>query len=414
MSDQNSNNKSNEPHTRVSSHSTAVPVVSTTQPNSQNLLLGLILGGAILVLLYLVFTSRGGSFTEAGRLKKERDQLYGELNVKRRELGQPLLATDGQSAEPLINRINTDSDQLQALITKIQSDLTANQTEASSLRNIVNSNSSTMANLQQQNSQLSTTASQAQSLAQQLKAQQTLLASSQQRVLALEQQLATAPDPTAIDALRARLTATSKERDSYEEQLRLLKSETSTMVTAGDLNGVSRENNQLTAENKKLRYELQQIRAQLDKNLFVDADKLSPIAQKLFSELSSLEGVSNEDRLKRYVKLNSELKASVIDSVKFGTGTSDVAIQKVDAIRRTLQNSRPDSFFLVVGYASQTGDYKTNRSLSSQRATTVASQVNYLKQSSQGIQATFLGQTNRFSNTSPVENQLCEIWEIRK
>jgi len=379
-------------------NSTETPVVVTTQSSpsgGQNLIIGLLLGAAILGLLYLVvFNSNGGGFGEAGRLKKERNDLYSELNAKRSEMGQPLLATEGQSAEALINRINNDSGQLQALISKIQSDLTATQTESSSLRNIVNSNSSTLANLQQQNAQLSTGAAQAQSLAQQLETHKTLLASSQQKVLTLEQQLADSPDPATVQNLRDRLTAATKERDSYEEQLRLLKSETSDMVTAGELNELRRNNQSLNSDNQELRYELQKIRAQLDENLFVDSDKLSPIAQKLFAELSALEGVGNEQRLKRYVQVNDKLKASVIDSVKFETGSSNVAIQKIDAIRRTLQNSRPDSFFL--------------------RSTMVASQVNHLKQESQGIQATFLGQTNRFSNTTPTENQVCEIWEIRK
>ena len=45
-------------------------------------------------------------------------------------------------------------------------------------------------------------------------------------------------------------------------------------------------------------------------------------------------------------------------------------------IRRAVQSAGEDSFFLVVGYASKSGDLASNRQLSSDRATTIASVAN--------------------------------------
>ena len=71
-----------------------------------------------------------------------------------------------------------------------------------------------------------------------------------------------------------------------------------------------------------------------------------------------------------------------------------------------------NTFFLVVGYASPSGDSKTNEKLSSSRATRVASMVNYLKKSGQAVQAVYLGEGNRFGPTDG-PNQVCEVWAIR-
>jgi outer membrane protein OmpA-like peptidoglycan-associated protein len=69
---------------------------------------------------------------------------------------------------------------------------------------------------------------------------------------------------------------------------------------------------------------------------------------------------------------------------------------------------------LVIGYASETGNVDSNRTLSSDRATAVAQKFSSIKRPSQLVQAVYLGQTDRFSSRIPERNQLCEIWRIRK
>ena len=71
-----------------------------------------------------------------------------------------------------------------------------------------------------------------------------------------------------------------------------------------------------------------------------------------------------------------------------------------------------NSFFLVVGYASTSGDSQTNEELFSKRATRVASMVNYLKKEGQGVQAVYLGEGTRFG-PEDAPNQVCEVWQIR-
>ena len=98
---------------------------------------------------------------------------------------------------------------------------------------------------------------------------------------------------------------------------------------------------------------------------------------------------------------------------------SDVLAMKrtVNSFReQTLQNPKKFVYviFLVVGYASTTGGIDLNRKLSSDRASRIASVVNSNKGEGQEIQAVFLGQTDRFSESEAPRNQICEIWEIRK
>ena len=68
----------------------------------------------------------------------------------------------------------------------------------------------------------------------------------------------------------------------------------------------------------------------------------------------------------------------------------------------------------MVGYASKSGGKEQNQALSSQRATTVASVVNVLRASNQVVRAVYLGETDRFSKTDEMANQICEVWEIKR
>mgnify|MGYP000454005780 CR=1 FL=1 len=61
-----------------------------------------------------------------------------------------------------------------------------------------------------------------------------------------------------------------------------------------------------------------------------------------------------------------------------------------------MQASGNDSFILVVGYASKSGDLASNRTLSADRATRLASVTNTHKKKDQGVQAVFLAETDRF------------------
>ena len=141
-------------------------------------------------------------------------------------------------------------------------------------------------------------------------------------------------------------------------------------------------------------------------------ENLAPAAQKLFGELVRLEG-NNPTALKRaYERIGQSLNARVVEEATFKTGSAALAMEHEDHIQASSRQAPGNAFFLVVGYDSKSGGSKSNRELSAKRATTVASVVNVLKQAGQGVQAVYLGETNRFgANDAP--NQVCEIWEIR-
>ena len=82
-------------------------------------------------------------------------------------------------------------------------------------------------------------------------------------------------------------------------------------------------------------------------------------------------------------------------------------------LAKSLGNTGAKSFFLVVGYASTTGDAASNYGLSAKRATVTAGVIQKLKAEGQAVKAVYIGQTDRFSKTKPADNQVCEVWEIK-
>ncbi len=113
-----------------------------------------------------------------------------------------------------------------------------------------------------------------------------------------------------------------------------------------------------------------------------------------------------------YARIETEFNAKVVESARFATNSADLKKEHESHIKEVTLEANPNSFFLVVGYASTIGDVKNNRDLSERRSKRVASTVNYLKKSKQEVQAVFLGETNRFG-PEDLPNQVCEIWEIR-
>jgi flagellar motor protein MotB len=67
---------------------------------------------------------------------------------------------------------------------------------------------------------------------------------------------------------------------------------------------------------------------------------------------------------------------------------------------------------LGVGYASETGNVDSNRTLSSDRATAVARLLDQTKKPGQRVQAVDLGQTDRFGSRFPERNPISAVWQI--
>jgi outer membrane protein OmpA-like peptidoglycan-associated protein len=137
-------------------------------------------------------------------------------------------------------------------------------------------------------------------------------------------------------------------------------------------------------------------------------------AVELFRSLRKLEGLPDAEISAAYGRFGVELGANVLRKMDFATGSSTLSATD-DAAIRALVNEVPDGdLVLFVGYASETGNVDSNRTLSSDRATAAAELFSSLKRPGQLVQAVYLGQTDRFSSRIPERNQIVEAWRVRK
>jgi len=128
-----------------------------------------------------------------------------------------------------------------------------------------------------------------------------------------------------------------------------------------------------------------------------------------------LEGLPGSDNNTEYSKLGVELDANVLHVLKFTSGSSELTAEEMTQLDHIAAEDVPDGdLTFIVGYASKTGDATANQKLSSDRATAAAEYFAGRKRPDQGVQAVYLGQTDRFSSDDPALNQICEVWRIRK
>jgi outer membrane protein OmpA-like peptidoglycan-associated protein len=149
------------------------------------------------------------------------------------------------------------------------------------------------------------------------------------------------------------------------------------------------------------------------RKLFADSvNELYPMAHGLFQGLNELEDKADLEISAAYNRFATQYRASFLKEIRFPTGSSQLNPADKLALGDALNNMPEGAMILVVGYASTTGVADSNRQLSSDRATAVASNVEMAKPGNQVVQAVFLGQTKRFSSRIPERNQVCEVWQI--
>lgn len=391
-------------------------------PPNQTLIMGLILGAMVLLLVLVVITRGPGSSSNA---EAELDDLralvanrQAELNAERERLGLAPIGSGSTVAnlEALAGKISSDAANLGTLASDLEKSMADQATRLANAEAARDSLSGRISDLNKQLADALGKAGDGEKLTQTITDLEARLVASQERVAELQDELANSPSQSELDSLRNQLASASSERDVLAEELATLRSETAGMVEADELAELRAQVAELAPENNRLRYDVQRLQALLDRaSLFVEsADDLAPAAQRLITELRGLESADGAAEIQQeYIRINAELKASVIDTINFATDSSRIDFDKAESLRRLLADTGDDSFLLVVGYASTTGDFETNEVLSSERAARVASVVNAHKKDGQKLQGVFFGQTDRFSPSEATRNQLCEVWEIR-
>ena len=373
----------------------AAPAPAVTPASNQNLILGIVMGAVVLLLLLLVITQQ---FDVQGDSKKDPKVSDLEKELAEMKARTAVMATtlpNNQTANLLVDEIKRDVATLGSIVESSQRSLL----ELKDAKATEQSLSRRLAELQRQNDLNRGAAAQVAGLEAQVKS--------------LNEQLAGSVDESTMTVLRDQLAASKALSQQLQEELNALKAKSAGLVDGNQFAAVRAELDACLAENGVLKIEIQKLLTKLDgARLFVTRENLHPKAQKLFRELERLEGIDRNGLEQTYERIKKEFNAHVVETADFATGSADLKQQHETHIKGVTVEANPNSFFLVVGYASKTGDVKSNRDLSERRSKRVASTVNYLKQNGQEVQAVYLGETDRFGEKAQ-PNQVCEVWEIR-
>ena len=207
-------------------------------------------------------------------------------------------------------------------------------------------------------------------------------------------------------ALRSQLDLANKKVIALGDELRRLSDNPDKLM--GQVAQLRSDRDALQARVAELESRLSQA------SLFAGTEsQLMGDAVELFRSLRALENKPDSEIATAYSQFGAKMGASVMDRpISFPTGASDVAPEDLEKIKGFIGEAPDNAFIFVVGYASETGNVDSNRALSSDRATAVATIVNQAKKSGQRVQAAYLGQTDRFGSKFPERNQICEVWQI--
>ncbi|MBT8037463.1 MAG: OmpA family protein [Verrucomicrobiae bacterium] len=225
------------------------------------------------------------------------------------------------------------------------------------------------------------------------------------------------PSSEEVTSLRKQLNDNMVTRNKLQLQIDTLLEQTKHKIDQSQYDEAIADLAHLRPEIVKQRYEIQRLRSQLDRSsLFIESENDLPAdAARLFAKLRALDSVQGATLAAAYKHIEQTLGARVIHRQTYTTGSSQIAFDRETMIKNAMhKGTGAQSFFLVVGYASNTGDAASNQKISAARATTAASVVNLFKTEQQQVRAVYLGQTNRFSQDLSAENQICEVWEIKK
>lgn len=404
-----SDHSDRQPRQPQPQETTVIHTASPASPQSNaNLLMILVLFVILLIGVALAFT-----------LKSQKD----EDATKRKDLTDKIALLDsneGDSAnrvqlESRVNSIVGHANQIRIDFNEMRTRYAGNLNELKALKASTRANLDTITSLSTANSKL-------QQELDALKGQAASAVSYQQQLELLRKdnvelqrriaELSGGPTKESMNALRSNLDNERLSANELRNELNDLKRRMTGMVDSSKVT----ELEAMKIRNRELEQQLAALRAKLDfSKLFVKSyDQLPLDAQSVFNELRTLENNSPTELAQAYGRIRDRHNAENIQQVKFGTGSSQMDFTQQSSLKNKMLSTSETDYFLVVGYASTSGDAQSNETLSANRATGVASLVNQIKKAGQDVRAVYLGQTSRFSKTSKSENQLCEIWRISK
>ena len=418
---ENSSNQSS--HSQHSNQATA-PTVTVNTPNgapshnkpNPNMVMALVLCFMLIIGLAFAFffkNREAGGINGNGELS-EKEELQRLIDVERGVISPDSRAFTA-ALEGRISSILENTHSIQSEFAMMKAGYADIQEKLSRAGNELQGNMNTISRLGSENSALKNEITQLQALARNAQAYQNQAqqyAQSNAEKDALIAQLRGRPSNESMQQLRNTLNNEQITKAELRRKLEDLERKMLSMVDSSEVDGLTA----LQAQNDELRRQLQALQTKLDfGKLFVTSrDSLPASAQALYSELKGLEGFSEARIREAYTRIATDLNAQNLQQVRFATGSSILNFTDQTTITNKMNTTNPSDYFLVVGYASRTGDAASNEKLSAKRATSVASIVNQLKKEGQDVRAVYLGQTSRFSKSVNADNQLCEIWRIRK
>jgi outer membrane protein OmpA-like peptidoglycan-associated protein len=365
------------------------PFSKTTMPPAVMLAFVIIALLVVLIIIGLRGGKSGADSSEITELQAEANALRTQLNRERVSMGLRPLEGNTESMDDIAERLKSDANAMVALAGSLQTMLAEKDTE-------ITAKSAELIRSEQ--------------------LRQTLAAESARLQSELQRALVAGSDS---DLLRRDLTAMKAQRDALAAELATVREELSGKsagASAEEFADLKRRYEETERARSFFEARVTELEAELSKaRLFASSEnELLPAAVELFRNLRKLEGKPDSEISTAYSSLGASLGANVLHTLNFATGSSELNTQDQEMIQ-LLVNQVPDGdLVLAIGYASETGNVESNRTLSSDRATAAAQLFSEMKRPGQLVQAVYLGQTDRFSSRIPERNQLVEIWRIRK
>ena len=331
----------------------------------------------------------GGSTADLSTLQAEFNALHSDYNNQRIAMGLRPVEGSSEPIEEIAARMKKDADSVVALAGSYQKLLAEKDNELSARNAEILRSEKLRAALSAENIRL------------QGDLQRALVGSSD------------------MDLLRRDLADVKSQRDALAAEVKDLRQKMLTMsagIPEDEYADLKRRYEETLRAKEFFEARVKDLEGDLTKaKLFARSEnELLPAAVELFRSLRLLEGKPDSEIATAYSSLGVKLGANVLKTLNFATGSSTLTPEDNSAVREMIADIPDGDLVLAIGYASETGNVDSNRTLSSDRATAAAQLITDNKRPEQLTQAVYLGQTDRFSSRIPERNQIVELWHIRK